>query len=402
MVSKTQTDIIDFTLTTCLGQGKSENLIKLRRGESGLSPCTFEGASSLQTWTGEVRGVNDVEMPAHLKKFDCRNNRLALLGLEQDQFMDQVKAASVKFGSLRVGVIMGTSTSGIAHTERAYFESLDDQTHNIARLPDWYHYRETHNVHSISRFVQSVLGLGGYNLTISTACSSSAKVFASASRALASGACDAVVVGGVDSLCLTTLFGFNSLQLTSADVCRPCDVNRAGISIGEAAGFALVTRNNEAAIATLAGYGESADAHHMSSPHPEGKGAYLAMQAAIQRANLGPSNIGYLNLHGTGTKSNDSAECMAISNLFGRNVPCSSTKGFTGHTLGACGIVESSICLLALQNRFLPLNLNLETLDPEIAATIVSEPTDKTIDFAMTNSFGFGGNNSSLIFKVAP
>lgn len=400
--------ILDFTLTTALGTGKGANLDKLSKEISGLSPCEFHEATRLDTWTGEVKGVEDVEIPTSFARYACRNNKLALLALEQDNFSEKVKSLVKRHGPERIGVIIGTSTSGIRQTEQAYKESVDSQqatgtesgeAPRVGSLPDWYHYRETHNSHSVSDFVTRILGLKGYSLTISTACSSSAKVFATGARAISAGLCDAVVVGGVDSLCLTTLFGFNSLQLVSHDVCRPCDANRKGISIGEAGGFAILTREQEG-VATLMGYGESADAHHMSSPHPEGKGARLCMDEALAKAGVGAGQVGYLNLHGTGTNANDESECKAVIDIFGPEIPCSSTKGFTGHTLGACGIVESAFSLFALTEQFLPANLNLVTLDPDIKANVVREHRQEKLSYTMTNSFGFGGNNCSLVFGL--
>lgn len=401
--------IVDFTLTTALGVGNDANLDNLTSGISGLSRCEFAEASRLDTYVGEIKGLEDVEIPESLARYSCRNNKLALLALEQDDFSNKVRSLVTRHGSQRVGVIIGTSTSGIRQTEQAYNESVashqtaaaaNGEKPQLTTLPDWYHYRETHNAHSVSDFVARVLGIEGYSLTISTACSSSAKVFATGARAISAGLCDAVVVGGVDSLCLTTLFGFNSLQLVSREVCRPCDVKRNGISIGEAGGFAIITRDEQPGIANLVGYGESADAYHMSSPHPDGKGAYLCMQAALARADIPPQLIGYLNLHGTGTPANDESECKAVFDTFGAATPCSSTKGFTGHTLGACGIVESAFSLFALEHQFLPVNLNVIELDPNIRANIVTESSHGKFGYTMTNAFGFGGNNCSLIFGM--
>ena len=382
----------NYTLTTALGEGKDANLKALFDSASGLSQCTFPGAEDIDTYTGEINEIDQTRLPTSLSDYDCRNNRLALLALEQDDFISGVNLAIRKFGAERVGVILGTSTSGVLQTELAYQEAQG------GALPDWYQFYGTQSIHSVSEFVKKFLGLKGYCITISTACSSSAKVFASAARAIRADICDAVIVGGVDSLCQTTLHGFKSLQLTSSRPCQPCDKNRDGISIGEAGGFALLTK--DIGEFSLLGFGESADAHHMSSPHPEGKGAKLSMLQALGKAMLEPADISYLNLHGTGTKANDTIECLAVSEVFGNHLPCSSTKGFTGHTLGACGIVETAFCLLALANQFLPGNLNLEFQDSDIKANIVATRRKATIDRAMTNSFGFGGNNCSLILGV--
>jgi 3-oxoacyl-[acyl-carrier-protein] synthase-1 len=390
--------ITSYTITTALGAGLSDNWRKLAAGQTALRPCDFFGIRDLQAWVGEVAGVDGVALPAPLARFDCRNNRLAWLGLQQDGFLAAVDAAVARYGALRVAVFMGTSTAGIHQTERAYRE-LDPDTE---ALPDWYCYETTHNCHSIAEFTRVALGLEGISSAVSTACSSSAKVFASARRAMASGLCDAAVVGGVDSLCLTTLYGFNALQLVSPDKCRPCAPDRAGISIGEAAGFALLERDAAGATYALLGYGESSDAHHMSSPHPEGEGARLAMLAALHSAGLEAADIDYINLHGTGTVVNDLAESKAVARLFGDATPCSSTKGWTGHTLGAAGIVEAVLGLLCIEHGFMPQTLNAEQLDPALQANILLAPRSEPVHRVLSNSFGFGGSNCSLILGARP
>ena len=234
-------------------------------------------------------------------------------------------------------------------------------------------------------------------MTISTACSSSAKVFASAARYIEAGIIDAAVVGGVDSLCLTTMHGFTSLQLVSDEPCRPFDAARKGMSIGEAAGFALVEKIGSSSIALL-GYGESSDAYHMSTPHPEGEGAFGAMQQALTRAGLAPGEIDYVNAHGTATPANDRAEDRALVRLFGKRVPVSSTKGFTGHTLGAAGIVEAIVCFLALEHGLLPATVNSSAIEPGLESMVLLENRAAPVRRALSNSFGFGGSNCSLVF----
>lgn len=389
--------ISSFTVTSALGTGRVPNYRRAIEGDSGLGRCNFSDAASLDTWIGEISNVDEVRIPSDLSPFDCRNHRLALLALEQDQFLDDARSTIQRYGADRVGVIMGTSTSGIRQTEMAY-ASLDSS----GELPDWYHYLPTQNIGAVGHFVASILGARGYCVTISTACSSSAKVFASAARALQQEVCDAVIVGGVDSLCLTTLFGFASLQLTSSIPCNPCDIDRDGISIGEAAGYAILERTHTQPAAWLLGHGESADAHHMSSPHPEGKGARLAMQAALATARLEPEEVAYVNLHGTGTIANDSTECTAVCDLLGTAIPCSSTKSLTGHTLGACGIVEAALTIQALQNAMAPGNHNLRTRDPQISANIIGKSHPIAATHALSNSFGFGGSNCSLLFGLDP
>ncbi|MGH8457262.1 MAG: beta-ketoacyl synthase N-terminal-like domain-containing protein, partial [Stenotrophobium sp.] len=234
-------------------------------------------------------------------------------------------------------------------------------------------------------------------LSIATACSSSAKVFASAHRAMQAGLCDTAIVGGVDSLCLTTLYGFNSLQLVSPEICRPADAARRGISIGEAAGFAILEKNAGAGMALL-GYGESSDAHHMSAPHPEGEGAAAAMRAALERAGLRPQDVDYINLHGTATPANDAAEDKGVCALFGTATPCSSTKGWTGHTLGAAAITEAVFALLCMEHGFMPRSLNTQEKDPAIHGNILLQAREAGVARVLSNSFGFGGNNCSLLF----
>jgi 3-oxoacyl-[acyl-carrier-protein] synthase-1 len=273
-----------------------------------------------------VTGVQTCALP--ISRFDCRNNRLAWLGLGGDGFADRVREAIDRHGRDRVGVFLGTSTAGILQTELAY-RRRDPAT---GALPADFHYRETHNTFSLADFVRTAFGLTGPAMAISTACSSSAKAFAAAARQLSLGFIDAAIVGGVDSLCLTTLYGFASLQLTSTRPCRPYDRARDGISIGEAAAFALLERSATPAPGTvlLLGAGESCDAYHMSAPHPEGLGARRAMEAALRDAGLTPDDIDYLNLHGTATPANDAAEGKAVAAVFGDRVPVNSTKGATG------------------------------------------------------------------------
>jgi 3-oxoacyl-[acyl-carrier-protein] synthase I len=388
-----------FTATTCLGRGLAPTRAALENAASGLKHCDFETVT-LDTWIGEVAGVDAVKLPAALARHDCRNNRLALLGLETDGFADAVRAAIGRHGKRRIGMILGTSTSGILQMELAY-RRRDAAT---GALPDDFIYATTHNAYSVAGFAREYFGLEGPAVVVSTACSSSAKVFAAAARMMACGLIDAAVVGGVDSLCLTTLYGFNSLELTAPAPCRPYDAHRHGISIGEGAGFALLERapaSLDADAVLLLGAGESSDAYHMSSPHPEGLGARLAMERALADAGLQMGDIDYINLHGTATPANDAAEGKAVAALFGMAVPCSSTKGATGHTLGAAGAVEAIFCSLALRHGFLPGSPNTDTLDPAIPIDYLMTTRRGEVRRALTNSFGFGGSNCSLVLGRA-
>ncbi len=387
-----------YTATTCLGRGLDATRSALRAGYSGLAPCAFETVQ-LDTWLGEVAHVDDEKLPVALAAYDCRNNRLTQMGLETDGFADRVREAIARYGKTRVGIFLGTSTAGILQTELAY-RRRDPET---SALPDDFHYRTTHNSFSLAEFTRDYFGLEGMAMAISTACSSSAKVFAAAARQLELGTIDAAIVGGVDTLCLTTLYGFASLQLTSTQPCRPYDAERNGISIGEGAAFALLERTDAptAGSILLLGTGESSDAYHMSSPHPEGLGARLAMEAALRSAGLSTADIDYINLHGTSTPANDAAEGKAVAALFGATVPCSSTKGATGHTLGAAGAVEAIVCALAITDSFLPGSPGTQTLDPAIPVDYLKQGHAGTVRRALTNSFGFGGSNCSLILGVA-
>jgi len=388
-----------FTATSCLGAGLQSTRAALQGQRSGLAACAFETVD-LDTHVGEVAEVDCQRLPPQLGAYDCRNNRLAELALGQDGFTEAVAAAAARHGAHRVGVFLGTSTAGILETELAY-RQRDAAT---GALPPAFDYRCTHNAFSVTDYVRRRLALTGPAATVSCACASSAKVFSSAQRLIEAGIIDAAVVGGVDSLCLTTLYGFHALQLASALPCRPFDVGRDGISIGEAGAFALLTRAPappDAGAILLLGSGESSDAHHISAPHPDGLGARLAMEAALAAANLAPSAVDYINLHGTGTPSNDRAESRAVHEVFGSGTPCSSTKGATGHALGAAGALEAVVSMLAIGLGLMPGGVNTQRLDPSLAVNYLRENRRAPVARVLSNSFGFGGSNCCLIFGCA-
>jgi len=384
------------TATSALGHGLDAQLDALRGERSGLRPNDFSIAP-LTCWIGRVDGLETAALPAALASWDCRNNRLAWLGLNQDGFLDRVRAARARYGAGRVALLLGTSTASIGATEEAY-RRLDAD----GGFPDDMLRPAIHAPHSLAAFVAAALALEGPCLTVSTACSSSAKVFASAERMLRLGLIDAAVVGGVDTLCDSVLFGFNALELVSPEPCRPFDAARNGISIGEAAGFALLERIDTAPDAPrLLGYGESSDAHHMSTPHPQGLGAELALNDALARAGLDPAQVGYINLHGTASQKNDEVEAALVARAFPATTRASSTKGFTGHTLGAAGIVEATMALQAIEHDLVPGNLGGDTPDPVCGAQFAWHNEQQRIDVALSNSFGFGGNNACLAFARA-
>jgi len=383
------------TLTSSLGTGLRAHVDALLGQRSGLAPCAFETAR-LETWIGQVPDERLAPIRDELAVFDCRNNRLARLALAQDGFEGAVAQARRRYGARRIGLFLGTSTSGILQTELAYRR----RNARTGALPEDFDYAATQNTFSLGQFVQRHLGLEGPAVVVSTACSSSAKAFGSAARMIAAGMCDAAVVGGADSLCLTTLYGFGSLELLSQTPCRPFDVGRSGISIGEGAGFALVegaSGQDPTGAVRLLGVGESSDGHHMSTPHPEGLGARAAMELALTSAGLAPTEIDYINLHGTATRSNDASEDKAVFDVFGAQVPCSSTKGATGHLLGAAGIAEAIICALAMREKFMPGSPNTQQRDPALRVRYLLDNLAQAPRRVMSNSFGFGGSNCSLV-----
>jgi 3-oxoacyl-[acyl-carrier-protein] synthase-1 len=385
-----------FTASSCIGLGLEQTFESLLAQRSGLKSCEFETVD-IDTHIGEVPGVDAVRLPEELARFDCRNNRLAELALRQDGFLEAVQGAASRWNRRRIGVFIGTSTAGILQTELAYRE----RDPVSGALPASFEYGATHNSFSVADYLRQRLQLEGPAMVVSCACASSAKVFGSARRMLEAGIIDAALVGGVDSLCLTTLYGFHSLQLSSRLPCRPFDVARDGISIGEAAAFALLERpseNLDGDAILLLGVGESSDAYHMSAPHPEGHGARRAMQAALRAAGLDASAIDYINLHGTATPSNDRSESHAVTSVFGATTPGSSTKGATGHTLGAAGALEAVICAIALRKGLMPGGVHTTHVDPTLTAHYIRENRRSPIAHVLSNSFGFGGTNCSLIF----
>ncbi len=404
--------ILASTLVSALGSGKKSHVDAWTKGKSGLSQESdfHQQIPNIKTFLGEVKGVEAVTLPKELGAFHCRNNQLAWQALQMEGFNNKVEGLVEKFGAHRVGLVVGTSTSGIAATEDVFRNKLET---------DSYCYQKTQQMDSLAQFCCQALDIEGPSFVISTACSSSAKVFSVAQRWLNAGIVDAVLVGGVDSLCLTTVHGFNALGLVSPTVCKPLDEARDGINIGEAGGFMLLSNTKFAdeinpSSVEIVGVGESSDAFHISTPHPEGEGAQLAMLAAMAQAEISIDELDYINLHGTATPSNDLSEVSAVSHLASDNTSTwiSSTKGFTGHTLGAAGITEIIFCQWMLEEQMVPANLNLTTLDSVLAQKLarskISVPLEtihlsemnQRLKYVMSNSFGFGGNNASVILKM--
>ena len=384
-----------FSLVSSLGRGAEPAFAALRAGRGGLRRNDFLD-STIDTWIGRVEGLEADEAGTPVEDFPAyRIHQLAHAALDEDGFSAAVGRARDAHGSNRIGVFLGTTSAGILQGELAYRARRP----GCEALPAGLSYRDSFNVYAPAAYVRARLGLKGPAAVVSTACSSGAKVFATASRAIDAGLCDAAVVGGVETLCFTTLHGFASLELLSRDPCSPCDARRSGISLGEGAAFVLLEKDDTSGEdLALLGYGESADAHHMSTPHPEGLGAALAMRCALERAGMAATDIDYINLHGTGTRSNDAAEDAAVFSIAGDGVPCSATKGWTGHTLGAAGAIEAVLTLLCLRHGYAPGTLNTRQVDPGIRSLVLLEGRSSPLEHAMSNSFGFGGSNCSLVF----
>ena len=384
------------TAISAMGHGRAAMAAALLERRGGLRPCDFEDVT-LDSHIGRVAGVEDHRLPPHLAPYDCRNNRLADMALRTDGFADAVAATAARLGAGRIAVILGTSTSGILSSEHAYRRLKPDGS-----PPDGFDYSHTHDMFSLARFVRAALALRGPAMVVSTACASSARTFLDAQHLIAAGVCDAAVVGGADSLCGTTLYGFKSLDLVAPGPCRPCDTARDGISIGEAAGFALLLKADGPTPFALLGAGTSSDGYHMSAPHPEGAGATAAMRMALAAAGLAPAAIDYVNLHGTGTRANDAVEDLAVAAVLGPDVPCSSTKGWSGHTLGAAGILEVAIAAACIAQDLIPGCLNVTRIDPDFRARTVDHNMDAQVGRVLSNSFGFGGSNCSLVLGRLP
>jgi len=371
-----------------LGSGLSsveENLFN--KNINFLRPAG-EQFSNRELFVGKIK---ETLSKVTLLEEDTRNNRVLTTAL--DPLVSEISLLKEKYGSERIGVVIGTSTSGISDGEKAMSFHFDQ-----GKFPENFDYRKQ-EIFSPSRYVSNWFDLKGPVFSVSSACTSGAKALASASRLLRLGVCDAVIAGGVDTLCNMTIDGFSSLSVTTEGICNPFSLNRKGINIGEGAGLFLLTR--EPSRIRLCGIGETSDAYHISSPDPNGDGAEKAMLLALEQANIDPAKIDYLNFHGTGTKQNDRMEALAVHRVFGEEVACSSTKPFTGHTLAAAGAIEAVFCWLALSrndNKLPPHRWDGQQ-DPDLPRLInigASKSQGKP-KFVMSNSFAFGGNNISLI-----
>jgi len=386
------------SVVTACGVGTQTLHSALLGAEHSLrAPTLFE--LGFRTLVGQVNEALP-DLAASLQAYSTRNTRLTLAAIDSpgDGLRNAVNRAVERYGAERIGVILGTSTSGMYETEQAYC-----YRQQYGHLPADYVFERQHAWVALVDYVSGELGLSGPRYVISTACSSGSRTIAAAQRLIRTGFCDAVLAGGIDSLCRLTLNGFKSLDLVAEGPCTPLDRDRDGISIGEGAGLMLIERPQPEwrHVVHLLGCGESSDAHHMAAPHPEGVGAIMAMRQALAQAGLAPDMIDYVNLHATGTRQNDAVEMAAMAEVFGEQVQCGGTKGLTGHTLGAAGAVEAAICWLALTESFLPGTCGLRNADPTFCRPVISAPRlNAKVNLVMNNNFGFGGNNASMIFGL--
>ncbi|MCQ8105405.1 beta-ketoacyl-ACP synthase [Methylomonas sp. SURF-2] len=381
----------DLGIICALGSGKAEVLSTWFSGR----PSQAEPPVWLKSSVPALGVIGDLPpVPPALQRYACRNNRLLMAALSQ---MDSaVQAAMRRFGRSRIGAVLGTSTSGIAEGEAAV-----RQFHSDGRLPAGYDYKQQ-ELGGAVEFLTRYLDIRGPAYTVSTTCSSSANALAAARRLLSLDLCDAVIVGGGDALCHTTLQGFSALGALSGTRCNPFSKNRDGTVIGEGAALFLMSR--EPAPIALLGVGVSADAYHISAPRPDGSGACAAMRAALADAGLLPAQVDYINLHGTATLQNDAMESRAVAQLFGSATPCGSSKPASGHCLGAAGAIEAGLCWLLLSGlngeQRLPAHLWDGEADPDLSPlgfVGLDMPKPKRLQYCQSNSFSFGGNNVSLL-----
>lgn len=377
-------------VVSALGDTCDETFAALLRGDVPVSPPPFE--LPFRTVTGLARGPLD-PLPESLRRYDSRLARLTLRAVAQ--VTQAVERARARHGRERIGVLLGTSTGGLDATEPAYrlFQATQQR-------PLTFSLRSTHAFDAAALMTRDLLGLSGPTYAVSTACTSSAKALASAARLITAGSCDAVLVMGADAICETTVRGFQALGVLSEQAARPFSALRDGIHIGEAAALLLLEREGDGP-ARLAAVGESSDAYSMSAPDPEGLGAAEAMRRALARANIAPEEVDYVNAHGTGTPHNDVAEGHAIRRVLPADVAVGSSKGMTGHTLGACGALEALFAALCIERGELPPSVGAVPLDTAIELRVLRERSKKQVRVALSNALAFGGSNACVAL-IAP
>lgn len=378
--------ITAWSAVNALGRTTEEVLAALDAGRSGLGPSPLP--TTMPTVVGAVPGeLAPLEAP--YAAYDCRLARIGLMAFAEVR--GALDRAVARWGPERVAIILGTSTGGLEQTEQAFVAWLRE-----GAIPSHYDYQRQHNFAALGDLLAEISGVRGPSYVVSTACSSSGKVVASAARLMRSGIADAVLVGGIDSLTRMTLQGFHGLGILAPGPCKPFSADREGINIGEGAAFVLMEREGDAPVYVL-GVGESSDAYHMSTPEPTGRGARESMERALAQAGLTPEHVDHVNAHGTATKANDAAEARAIDAVFGPRVPVSSTKGYTGHLLGAAGGTELVFAIHAVVSGTMPATLGCDPIDPEIRIDVVRDSRRGRVRRALSNSFAFGGSNVSVL-----
>ena len=379
-----------WSVCTALGITTRDTVSALSAGASGLRAPPVD--LPFETVCGALPDALSA-LPPDFARFESPVARIVAQLL--DEVAPAVARAVARHGGSRVAVVLGTSVGGLAVTEEALA-----QHHATGTFSADYDLHTRHSLHAAVDFACVAMAIRGPRYAVSTACSSSGKVFAVAQRLLRADVVDAVLVGGVDSLCQTTLRGFHALSVLSSQPCRPFGLDRQGMNLGEGGALFLIERAGEARALVL-GVGESADAHHMSSPHPDGHGAVAAMRGALAQAGLHPADVGHVNAHGTGTAKNDTIEARAIEAVFGAHVPVVSTKGATGHTLGAAGAIEAAFAIVALEEQWIPPSLGATPRDPEVTITVNEVRRPLRCRAILSNSFGFGGSNVAVLLGVS-
>lgn len=384
----------DLGINNALGQGKSAVVQALLNAQAPAMVSSHRMINDKPTYVGQVLEAL-APLPEIYHQYQCRNNQL--LAAAYQQIAETVEKYKQQYGAKRIGIVLGTSTSGIAAGEAAF-----SQYQLTGSLPNDYVYKQQ-EIGNCSEFLAQYAGVCGVYYTISTACSSSGKAIASAMRLLQADVCDVVIAGGSDSLCDLTLNGFAGLEAISETLCNPFSVNRDGINIGEGAALFVLSKN--ASAIQLSGVGESSDGYHITAPDPKGQGARLAIMQALKQAQCLPQDLGYINLHGTATSKNDAMESQVIAELFPSMPYCSSTKPCIGHTLGAAGAQELALCWLLLHEQYNPTHLLPAQLwdgmaDVNLPAiNLLKQTTQWQIPRFMSNNFAFGGSNVSLIIE---
>ncbi|GAB3910837.1 beta-ketoacyl-[acyl-carrier-protein] synthase family protein [Mucilaginibacter boryungensis] len=391
--------IAGLGVISAIGNNVPEHLAAFKNEAAGMGDIThFESVHRGVLPVAEVKMTNHELAEKAGMPLDASRTTLLSLLAAREAIAD---AAIPDMNSLRVGFVSANTVGGMDRSEDFFIEFLKDNSKG--KLKNVY----DHECGSMTELVATQLGITGFMTTLSTACSSSANAVFYGARLIRNGLLDVAVAGGADALTKFTLNGFNTLMILDKEFCRPFDQNREGLNLGEGAGYVVLVSDRVKATLTkevycqLSGYQNSNDAYHQTASSPDGVGSYMAMQGALKRAGLQPQDIDYINLHGTGTPNNDSAEGSAIKRLFNPHYPpMSSTKSFTGHTLGASGGIEAVFSALAVKHHIIYPNLRFQTQMEELPFSPETRfREDQPIEHVMSNSFGFGGNCTSLIFS---